>query len=278
MKKIVNFTLAKSLGLYINMLSYVYPEKSIALAYQLFSQPRKGKLKSEQLPKILQSAILNSYPYKNQTIQTYTWKGNNDIVFLIHGWESNGSRWKKLLKHLIKSGKTIIAIDGPAHGLSSGKEFNVPTYVEYIDFIAQKFPPKVIIGHSLGGNASVYYQSKYQHTVEKMILLGSPSDLKVIFKNYKNLLSLNNKVFNLLKKKMHQKFNIHVDEYSAANFLKETTISGLIIHDVIDKVVLIDEAKKMAATWKHAKLIETKGLGHSLHDDNLYQTIVEFIQ
>ena len=263
--------------MYINVLSYLLPDKSINLAYQFFSEPRKGKLKTNKLPKILQSAISDSYSYNNQTIQTYTWRGNDEVVFLIHGWESNGSRWKKLLKHLIKTNKTIIAIDGPAHGLSSGKEFNVPTYVEYIDFIAKKYPPKIIIGHSLGGNASVYYQSKYNHTLEKMILLGSPSDLKVILNNYKNLLSLNNKVFRLLKNKMHQKFNINVDEYSAAQFLENSSIQGLIAHDVSDSVVLIAESQKMAKTWKNSKFIETQGLGHSLHDEKLYQTIVEFI-
>ena len=263
--------------MYINILSFLIPEKSVALAYQFFSEPRRGKLKSTDLPKTLQNAVLTTYPYKNQTIQTYTWKGNEEVVFLIHGWESNGSRWKKLLKHLVKTGKTIIAIDGPAHGLSSGKEFNVPTYVEYIDFVAQKFPPKIIIGHSLGGNAISYYQSKYNHTIEKMILLGSPSDLKMIINNYKNLLSLNQKVFQLFKNKMLLKFNIDVDEYSAASFLKNSSIQGLIAHDIDDKVVSIVEAKKMAATWKNSKFIETQGLGHSLHDDKLYQTIVEFI-
>jgi pimeloyl-ACP methyl ester carboxylesterase len=45
---------------------------------------------------------------------------------LVHGWESNASRWGNLLPYLKKSGSTIIAIDGPAHGLSSGKEFSIP--------------------------------------------------------------------------------------------------------------------------------------------------------
>jgi hypothetical protein len=37
----------------------------------------------------------------------------------------------KNVAHLKKLGKTIIAIDAPAHGLSSGKEFNVPPYTEF---------------------------------------------------------------------------------------------------------------------------------------------------
>jgi hypothetical protein len=38
---------------------------------------------------------------------------------------------EKILPYLKKSGSTIIAIDAP-HGLSGGKEFNIPQYAAYI--------------------------------------------------------------------------------------------------------------------------------------------------
>lgn len=277
MEKMVQNSIAKIIGLYINVLSYVAPSNAVQLSYKLFSEPRKGKLKLHSLPKTLQKAEHNSYQYNNDVIQTYTWRGNNEIIFLIHGWESNGSRWKKLLKQLLTTGKTIIAIDAPAHGLSSGKEFTVLKYAEFIDFIAQKFPPQIIIGHSVGGQATAFYQANYKTNLEKIVLLGAPSDLYVIFKNYVNMLSLNNKVYLQLKAYMLARFNIKVEEFSSANFLENCTIKGIIAHDVDDSVVLIDEAKKLSKAWKNAKFIETKGLGHSLHDQYLYKTIIDFI-
>jgi hypothetical protein len=42
--------------------------------------------------------------------------------------------------------------------------------------------------------------------------------------------------------------------------------------------VLIDEGRKYADAWKNAIYIETNGLGHSLHDADLYQKIVAFIE
>ena len=39
----------------------------------------------------------------------------------------------------------------------------------------------------------------------------------------------------------------------------------------------IEEAKKIAGSWKNAVFIETKGLGHSLHDAALYQKVVNFL-
>jgi predicted alpha/beta hydrolase family esterase len=88
---------------------------------------------------------------------------------------------------------------------------------------------------------------------------------------------LNNKAYQQLVDYSKKRFDIVVDEFSGAQFLKNATIKGIIAHDINDKVVLIEEAKKIANSWKTAQFIQTKGLGHGLHDEELYQTITEFI-
>ncbi|WP_298394903.1 alpha/beta fold hydrolase [Flavobacterium sp.] len=274
----IQFVIVKSVGLYVNLLSFIAPKKASALAYKLFSQPRKGRIQEPKIPKTLLKAEHLSHSFKEHQFQTYIWKGNEDIILLIHGWESNASRWKKLLSHLKKTGKTIIAIDGPAHGKSSGKEFNVPIYAEFIDQVVQKYNPKIAIGHSIGGNAVAFFQAHYNHNFEKIILLGAPSDFKVILDNYIKLLSLNKRIHQSLVAYVKERFNITVEEFSASKFLKDSTIAGIIAHDIDDKVVLFEEGKKLSEAWKKAQFIETKGLGHSLHDAYLYQTIVDFVQ
>ncbi len=293
MKKIQYLILTKSIGLYLNALSYVNLEKAKTQAYQLFSQPRRGKIQKEKLPKTLQSAALETFEYHNEKFQAYIWKGtrgnpeasgerseaNSEVILLIHGWESNASRWKKLLNYLNPLGKTIVAIDGPAHGLSEGKEFNAPKFAEYINIVAQKYQPKIIIGHSIGGAAVSFYLNKYNDkTIEKVILLGAPSDFKIIANNFVKLLSLNNRIKHKLEKYYLEKFSIDINEFSAHKFAQNFTQKALIAHDTEDKVVLIDEGRKYADTWKNVIYIETSGLGHSMHDADLYQKIVAFIE
>jgi len=278
MDKTIQFILVKSVGLYINTLSYIAPKKAFALAYKLFSQPRKGRITEHKTPKTLLKAEHVSHKHKEHEFQTYIWKGNDDTILLIHGWESNASRWKKLLSHLKKTGKTIIAIDGPAHGKSSGKEFNVPTYAEFIDVIVQKYNPKIVIGHSIGGNAIAYFQAHYNHNFEKIVLLGAPSDFKIILDNYIKMLSLNKRIHQSLIDYTKKRFNLTIDDFSASKFLKNSTIEGIVAHDVQDTVVLFEEGKKISKAWEKAQFIETKGLGHSMHDAYLYQTIFDFIQ
>ncbi len=269
---------AKSIGLYINILSYVFPEKALQLAYSFFSEPRKGKLSKDNLPKTLQKAGTETFNHNRENFQIYTWKGNDTIILLVHGWESNSSRWKKLLPYLKESGSTIIAIDGPAHGLSSGKEFSIPKYAEYIDIVVQKFKPHYVIGHSMGAKTCLYYQYKYPNSsIEKIVVLGSPSDFKILLHNYISLLSLNSKVYKALKSHYLNLFNIEIEFFSGQLFASKLDTKGLIVHDINDKVVLFEEGKKIANSWKNASFIETSGLGHSLHDDELYKKVSFFL-
>ena len=293
MKKIQYYILTKSIGLYLNVLSYINLDEAKNKAYQLFSQPRKGKIQKEKLPKTLQNVTYETFEFQTEKFQSYIWnstrgnpktsgersEANSEVILLVHGWESNASRWKKLLNYLNPLGKTIIAIDGPAHGLSEGKEFNAPKFAEYINIVAQKYHPKTIIGHSIGGAAVSFYLHKYNDkTIEKVILLGAPSDFKIIANNFVKLLSLNNRIKNKLEKYYLEKFSIDINEFSAHKFAQNFTQKALIAHDTEDKVVLIDEGRKYADTWKNAIYIETSGLGHSMHDADLYQKIVAFIE
>lgn len=278
MTKIVTIITTKIVGFYINLLSYLLPDKALDLAYGFFSNPRKGKLNPENLPEVLKGAVLKTLEYNNQHFQTYIWQGNETKILLVHGWESNASRWEQLLPYLKKSGSTIIALDAPAHGLSSGKEFNVPNYAAFIDKVSQIHQPQFIIGHSIGGVACTYYQHHYpQDHLQKMILLGSPSEFKILMNNYINLLSLNSRVYNLIDNYIKQRFSINIDDFSGSYFLINTTIEGIIAHDTYDDVVKITEAKKLASTWKNAQFIETQGLGHSLHGEELYEVVYAFL-
>ena len=91
------------------------------------------------------------------------------------------------------------------------------------------------------------------------------------------MLSLNKFIHQSFINYTKKRFNLTIDELSASKFLKDSTISGLIAHDINDNVVLFEEGKKISNSWKKAKFIQTEGLGHSMHNEHLYQTIVEFV-
>jgi esterase/lipase len=278
MKKLKYFLLAKSIGFYINVLSFVAPKKAVQKAYAVFSTPRKGKIQIDAIPEVLKSAEAVAFDFEGKIIQTYLWKGNETVLFLIHGWESNSARWKKALPYILKSGYTIVAIDAPAHGLSSGKDFNAHKYTEFIHHVAKMYNPKILIGHSIGGKACLHYQTIHNNlNVEKIVVLGAPSDFKVIFENYVSLLGLNSKVNSELINFYKENYNLSNQEIEGPLFSDNKNLKGLIAHDIEDKVVAFAEAKKNSNAWKETIFIETKGLGHSMNDEELFEKISEFI-
>jgi len=278
MKKLKYLLLAKSIGFYINVLSFVSPKKAILKAYAIFSNPRKGKIQIDAIPEVLKSAEAIAFDFEGKIIQTYLWKGSETVLFLIHGWESNSARWKKALPYILKSGYTIVAIDAPAHGLSNGKDFNAHKYTEFIHHVAKMYNPKILIGHSIGGKACLHYQTIHKNNnVEKIVVLGAPSDFKVIFENFVTLLGLNSKVNNGLINYYKENFNLSNKEIVGPLFSNESNIKGLIAHDIEDNVVAFAEAEKNSKAWQEAIFIETKGLGHSMNDEELFEKINEFI-
>ena len=278
MKKTFYFLLTKAVGTYINLLIYVFPNKAIQTAHSHFSEPKKGKITVDNLPKTLQTATLETIVDNENIIQTYIWKGNDTIIFLIHGWESNSSRWKKMLPYLIESGSTVIAIDGPGQGLSSGKEFTVPKYAEFIDIVAKKYQPQYLIGHSLGGKSSLYYQYKYQNlSLQKMVILGAPSDFLLILNNFITLLSLNKKVAKALENKYTKVLNLDLKEFASKQFASKIEVKGFLAHDIDDTIVLFSEGQKIADSWQDVQFEHTKGLGHKLHDADLYEKVGKFL-
>ncbi len=157
MKRAIEKLLPKIIGSYLNVLSYVSANYAANKALHLFSTPRKGSLKKMH-QEFLNTAVKEVLYYDDLPIATYNWEGEKQTILLVHGWESNSARWKKKIKHFISNGFNIIALDAPAHGGSGSKVFNALLYSEFINIVVKRFNPKIVIGHSVGGMASVFFQ------------------------------------------------------------------------------------------------------------------------
>lgn len=276
-KKLLNKYLPKIIGLRLNSLFLIKPEKAVYKAYLLFSSPRKGDVKPEQ-ENFLNEAKTTSIEYDSKKIQTYHWKGEGKTVILVHGWDSNTHRWKDLVEDLQKEKYNIIAFDGPAHGYSEGKLLNVPLYSKCLDRLLKLYRPEVIIGHSVGAMTIVYNQYlKQSPFVDKLVLLGAPSEMSLIMSDYKRILNLTDKFMTALETYFVKKFDYSFDEFSIAKFAKNVEKQALIIHDEFDRVAPVEAARTIHRNLKHSKLKITEGAGHSLNKDEIRQEILHFL-
>ena len=268
----------KLVGSYLNVLSFVSADYAANKALHLFSTPRKGKLNSKN-EKFLNSAKKEILNYDGLDIATYHWKGNKATILLVHGWESNSARWKNKINQFISQGFDIVAVDAPAHGASGGKLFNALLYSEFINIVAKKHLPEVIIGHSIGGMSAIFFQQKHQlKSIKKIVLLGAPSEFESILKSYIKLLGYNKKIEQHLNKIILKRFGASPGDFSTSRFSENIETKSLIIHDVKDTIIPYSDAKLINKSLKNSTLISTKGLGHSLNNPTVIKNILEFIQ
>jgi len=278
MKKFLRKAVPKTVGTFLNASSIISSNYAAAKALSLFATPRKGFINKYQRH-FLNSSKKIKLNYNGFSIMTYHWSGKNKTVLLSHGWESNASRWRKLIDLLKVKDYNIIALDAPAHGNSESKKFNAILYSEFINEVCKQFNPEIIIGHSVGGMASVFYQNKYQsNTLKKLVLLGSPSEFKTILKSYTDLLHYNEKVVKSLNKLIEDTFGAPPSAFSTAKFARNLNgVKGLIIHDKKDKIISYSDAELIHTNFNGSKLISTSGFGHSLNNLEVYNHIMNFI-
>lgn len=265
------------IGSYLNVLSYFSKSYAAHKALYLFAKPRKGKI-TEIQGAFLNTAFKETLSYQDNDIMTYRWLGSKQTVMLVHGWESNAARWKPIIINLRTKGFAVVALDAPAHGNSGSSNFNALLFSEFIHVVVKRFKPEIIIGHSVGGMATVFCQEKYQlGYLKKLVLLGAPSEFVDILKRYTNLLGYNNRIKFELNAIILERYGKPPEAFSTAKYLENIDTEGLIIHDEHDPVIPYNDARLIKNSYENSTLLTTNGLGHSLNNETIATHIYEFI-
>ncbi|HLV14091.1 MAG TPA: alpha/beta hydrolase [Xanthomarina sp.] len=273
----MKLVLQKTIGLFINLIGLLSPKLAARIALFLFTKPLKGQINEKQSD-FLDTAFREELTYNNMPIMTYRWLGTKETVLLAHGWESNSARWQTLITNLKKRGYGVVALDAPAHGRSGSNRFNAIIYSEFIKVVSERFQPKIIIGHSVGGMATAYFQHKYQkESIQKLILLGAPSEFTDVLKRYTDMLGFSKRVKKHLNLMIKERFGEYPEAFSTANYLENINSKGLIIHDKKDRIIPFNDAVLIKTKYKNSTLISTEGYGHSLATDEVSNYIYDFL-
>lgn len=274
----MNSLLPKIIGAILNSIGIFNSKLASKLALLVFSKPRKGKL-TTNAHLFLNTAIKSTMYYLDLNIQIYQWKGPKDTILLVHGWESNSSRWRNKIEKFHKEGYNIIAIDAPAHGGSGSDSFDAILYSEFINVVSQKFKPTIFVGHSVGAMSIIFFLHKKNYSdAKKIVLLGAPSTFAAIIERYKKIMGFRNKIDKGIDRYIKLTFGHPPSYYSTANFIKNIDCRGLIFHDKRDPVIPYDDALEIDLQFKNSKLISTEGLGHSLKGKYIYDEIIKFLR
>ncbi|MFD2550214.1 alpha/beta fold hydrolase [Bizionia sediminis] len=271
-------TIPKSLGFLINSVGIVSKKTAARVALYLFTTPRNGQITPKQ-SKFLKSAVSKTLFFEDYQINTYTWKGSGPTILLAHGWESNSGRWHFLIKDMQDLNYNIVALDAPAHGNSGSKRFNAILYANFMQVVSNHYHPDIVIGHSVGGMAAVYAQTKLKSAnVKKMVLLGTPTKFEGVINRYYHMMGFSERTKQATNKHIETVFNVAPKNFSTAQFSKQLAIKSLIIHDNKDRVIPYADAIELHANLTNSTLITTSGFGHSLKDRSISDHILTFLK
>ena len=277
MSKKIRALLPRIYGAGYNALSYVSSRHAAEMAFRTFCKVRKGRILPHQAS-FLERAMYEREHIAGHTVQSYRWKGEGDSVLLVHGWESNTFRWRNLIATLQEAGFDIWAFDAPGHGHSPGIYLHVPLYSDCLIHMIKKYNPKYVVGHSVGGMTALYTQYREpENGVEKIVTIGSPAEFHEIMTHFRMLLGLNRRLNRALEAYIQNKFGFQVREFSSPVFAGKIRQKGLLLHDRGDTVAPFRASEQVHAHWKNSSLVETNGLGHSMHQEAVNKKILDFL-
>ncbi len=267
----------------INCVNLLFPQKATFWAHQLFATPRKGQLKSVELPLFLKKAKTIELQYKGKKVFCYEWNNNPQsnlpVLLLIHGWESNSARWEELVTHL-GNHYCFIAFDAPSLGQSPGGNLSVKDYQNCINKILLHFRPTYIVAHSLGAFA-LYQQLALTNYafVQKVVLLGCLDRFEIIVHQYFKMLGYSSKVCRQYQNYLSNLFEMPLSKYTSSEASAKVQNAILCIHDTDDEVIAYTDVKVFHQLLKQQQnqVVVTTSIGHRLQNPIVFKAIEEFL-
>lgn len=270
----------KQIGKAINVIAAISPSLAQKISFLLFTSPRPRKAKPKE-QKFLETAKKETVSMNGQQVATYSWGNADKKVLFAHGWESNAGRWRSFVPMLLEKGFQVVAFDAPGHGASEGKRLHLPLFMSAIQAVSQRHGPfYTIIGHSMGAGATVLAMSEgLISQPPKVVLLGSFVDVSGVYKNYEEMLSLTPKLEKEFNKTIKRLSGKETSYFSVPTRIKDISLDtqGLVVHDKQDTTIPIEDAQRIANSWKNSQYIETDGAGHSLQTRHIFRAVVDFI-
>ena len=271
------------LRLQLRLLSAVAPGVAFKLAWKLFVTPRRLAVKDWEGP-ALADARQRTVAYGGGTVAVYEWgPAVAPAVVLVHGWEHRASFWWAWVQPLLAAGFRVVALDGPAHGASAGRQTTLVEYGGAVQAVVQATGQvQALVAHSFGGAsvAGLPVRLPGGQPLPRLVLLSVPVSPRVVAARYAAFLHLPADFVDRFARYVEQATGRPADSFAvAAAGPGSGAEQVLVMHDEEDEIIPFAEGQQIAAAWPGATLHATRGLGHNriMRDAAVIQRAVAFI-
>jgi pimeloyl-ACP methyl ester carboxylesterase len=202
-------------------------------------------------------------------------------VLLIHGWEGKGMQLCSFVDPLLQAGWSVLSIDLPAHGKSTGSDTTIMECAESIRLLLERFPDtSALISHSFGALCSVLALSTLTgSTPRKLCTVGAPFSIQEVIHRYADFLGLGLRARIELDSLIEKKLEKSLKDISPEELLAKLDLSLLVLHSEDDLEVPVDDAQRWADVSKNPELRIFSDLGHRkiLRSSKAIGKVLEFL-
>ena len=240
------------------------PELASHVAEGLFFTPPRAPLTPE-VRAFLSTGIRSTVQVEAGNVAAWRWgRGRGPIVYLMHGWGGRGGRLYAFARPLLAAGYSVVTLDAPGHGYSSGRKSSMPQFARALQaVVAAHGPVHGIIAHSMGASATALAISQGL-PVRRVVFLGPAADPGSFAALFASLFGFTPDAMTRMRLRTEKRLRFRWDQLSVPAMARAMRAAPplLVFHDREDATVSWDDGASIADAWPGAELVTTTGLGH----------------
>lgn len=260
----------------------VDPRRAGRIAGEMFRAVKRYPVSPKE------QAVIDAAPHhvtlttsRGREFVLHHWEEQGAKVLLVHGWEQTAGRFVALIQALREAGYSVYALDGPAHGASSGESAALVDFMEATQASVKHLGGvHAVIGHSLGGSAAMFALASLDGmTATRAVTIGAFDRVQVVFDAWIHGMGLPDEILTQMVHHYRQTYRVNSLDLTVEKHAANLRIPVLIIHDRDDEVIPFVCAENIARHWPDSRLLATDRLRHYLTVRNaaVIKAIIEFL-
>lgn len=261
-------------------MSVTSPERAGELAFRVFTRTASIKPQSEKERTALlkaQARMAESETVRlmipGSVVATHVFRpepgqATGGRVLIVHGYRSRSDHMVAMADALVAKGQTVVCLDLPGHGASSGRVLHLPKAVEAIDAAWRQHGPfDAFVGHSFGGPSVMAAAAGAilhvpQRLPGRIVTIAAPSNMEDVFRWAGGLMGLGPAAQNAFERQVLRVAGRPLSEFRVDRLFHDIRVPILAIHAEDDKEVAFSNAEAIAALGPHVHLLRANGFGH----------------
>jgi pimeloyl-ACP methyl ester carboxylesterase len=274
----------KIMKTYYRIISKVAPKLGGKMAFRLFEKVRKKDIRKRE-EQFYEKARHFKVPFLQQDVHCYELGDvKGDLVFLVHGWDSNSGSLSKFAFELADRNYRVVSFDLPGHAHASSSRTNLyeckEAFHSLIKFINPQ-EPFTVIAHSFGSAVATYAISKLNYKIDKFVFLTTPNSLLDVFTDFKNFIGITDESFSYMIQNAEKLVQEDIKSVNVSERLKNISFTKLLlVHDKNDRIISFKNSESVySANHKNSELKAYTNIGHyrMLWNEEVIEDTLSFV-